>query len=123
MYVSDAPGNHDFDLLRRVVLPDGSVLRGKLPARPTRDCLFASPLHDGKTVLKVGELAAAACCMLATQALYGTAASCTVPGMQLHADCRGWAQVALIYGSCIAYSHIESSHYNLPSCQTGPATV
>jgi hypothetical protein len=36
IYVSDKPGQHDFDLLRELVLPDGSVLRGKLPGRPTR---------------------------------------------------------------------------------------
>ena len=53
VYVSDAPGSHDFELLRRVVLPDGGVLRSRLPARPSRDCLFSSPLHDGRTVLKV----------------------------------------------------------------------
>ena len=36
IYVSDKPGQHDFELLRELVLPDGSVLRGKLPGRPTR---------------------------------------------------------------------------------------
>lgn len=44
---SDKPGNHNFDLLRKLVLPDGSVLRAKLPGRPTRDCLFADPARDG----------------------------------------------------------------------------
>ncbi|KAM1240614.1 hypothetical protein ACFX2I_046153 [Malus domestica] len=43
---SDKPGNHNFDLLRKLVLPDGSVLRAKLPGRPTRDCLFADPARD-----------------------------------------------------------------------------
>uniref|UniRef100_A0A453RHR5 Uncharacterized protein n=1 Tax=Aegilops tauschii subsp. strangulata TaxID=200361 RepID=A0A453RHR5_AEGTS len=41
IYVSDKPGNHDFDLLRKLVLPDGSILRAKLPGRPTGDCLFS----------------------------------------------------------------------------------
>ncbi|MCI10928.1 putative galactinol-sucrose galactosyltransferase 2-like, partial [Trifolium medium] len=31
IYVSDKPGNHNFDLLKKLVLPDGSVLRAKLP--------------------------------------------------------------------------------------------
>ena len=53
-YVSDRPGQHDFAMLRRMVLPDGSVLRCQLPGRPTADCLFADVSHDGKTVLKVG---------------------------------------------------------------------
>lgn len=53
VYVSDAPGNHGFELLRQLVFPDGSVLRARLPGRPTRDCLFADVLRDGQTVLKI----------------------------------------------------------------------
>ena len=45
---SDKPGQHDFNLLRKLVLPDGSILRAKLPGRPTRDCLFSDPARDGK---------------------------------------------------------------------------
>jgi hypothetical protein len=37
IYVSDKPGNHNFDLLMKLVLPDGSVLRAQLPGRPTHD--------------------------------------------------------------------------------------
>lgn len=54
VYVSDKPGHHDFDLLKRLVLPGGSVLRAKLPARPTKDILFKDVLKDNKTLLKVG---------------------------------------------------------------------
>lgn len=53
IYVSDKPGNHDFDLLKELVLPDGSVIRAQLPGRPTRDCLFRNVLKDSKTLLKV----------------------------------------------------------------------
>ncbi|KAI5318434.1 hypothetical protein L3X38_038142 [Prunus dulcis] len=53
IYVSDKPGNHNFDLLRKLVLPDGSVLRAQLPGRPTRDCLFADPARDGTSLLKI----------------------------------------------------------------------
>ncbi len=53
MYVSDKPGQHDFALLRRLVLPDGGVLRAALPGRPTRDCLFCDVLRDKRTLLKV----------------------------------------------------------------------
>ena len=42
VYVSDKPDGHNFDVLRRLVLPDGSVLRASGVGRPTRDCLF----HD-----------------------------------------------------------------------------
>lgn len=44
---SDKPGEHDFEVLKKLVLPDGSVLRAQLPGRPTRDCLFADPARDG----------------------------------------------------------------------------
>lgn len=54
VYVSDRPGQHDFSLLRKLVLPDGSVLRALLPGRPTRDCLFSDVMRDKKTLLKVG---------------------------------------------------------------------
>lgn len=53
IYVSDAPGKHNFDLLRKLVLPDGSVLRPRLPGRPTRDCLFNDPARDGVSLLKI----------------------------------------------------------------------
>ncbi|KAK8459135.1 hypothetical protein SEVIR_2G084500v4 [Setaria viridis] len=53
IYVSDKPGNHNFGVLRKLVLPDGSVLRARLPGRPTRDCLFSDPARDGASILKV----------------------------------------------------------------------
>ncbi|KAL3643293.1 flavodoxin-like fold protein [Castilleja foliolosa] len=56
IYVSDKPGQHDFNLLKKLVLPDGSILRAKLPGRPTRDCLFSDPARDGKTLLKIWNL-------------------------------------------------------------------
>ncbi|KAK4491878.1 hypothetical protein RD792_002658 [Penstemon davidsonii] len=56
IYVSDKPGKHDFDLLKRLVLPDGSVLRAKYPGRPSRDCLFNDPVMDGKSLLKIWNL-------------------------------------------------------------------
>ena len=53
MYVSDKPGQHDFGILKQLVLSDGSVLRGLLPGRPTLDCLFLDPLRDNQSLLKV----------------------------------------------------------------------
>jgi raffinose synthase len=53
VYVSDRPGHHDFDLLKRLVLPDGGVLRCLLPGRPTSDCLYTDVSKDGKTALKI----------------------------------------------------------------------
>lgn len=53
IYVSDAPGKHNFDLLKKVVLPDGSVIRARFPGRPTKDCLFSDPTRDGSSLLKI----------------------------------------------------------------------
>ncbi|XP_064961648.1 probable galactinol--sucrose galactosyltransferase 2 [Musa acuminata AAA Group] len=53
VYISDKPNQHDFELLKKLVLPDGSILRAKYPGRPTRDCLFDDPVMDGKSLLKI----------------------------------------------------------------------
>ena len=45
---SDKPGVHNFSVLKKLVLPDGSILRAKYAGRPTRDCLFNDPVMDGK---------------------------------------------------------------------------
>jgi raffinose synthase len=63
VYVSDRPGRHDFALLRRLVLPDGAVLRARLPGRPTADCLFADVSRDGATALKVWTMNAVSGCV------------------------------------------------------------
>jgi raffinose synthase len=47
IYVSDKPGNHNLELLRKLVLPSGSGLRVRLPGRPTRECLFSDQARDG----------------------------------------------------------------------------
>ena len=46
VYVSDTPDAHDFALLRKLVLSDGTVLRADNIGRPTRDCLFANVTRD-----------------------------------------------------------------------------
>ncbi|KAK6160967.1 hypothetical protein DH2020_004348 [Rehmannia glutinosa] len=56
VYVSDKVGRHNFDLLRKLVLPDGTILRCQHYALPTRDCLFENPLFDGTTLLKLWNL-------------------------------------------------------------------
>lgn len=53
VYVSDVPGEHDTDLLKKLVLPDGSVLRASKPGRPTRDTLFTDVGQDRQTALKI----------------------------------------------------------------------
>uniref|UniRef100_J3LYY4 galactinol--sucrose galactosyltransferase n=1 Tax=Oryza brachyantha TaxID=4533 RepID=J3LYY4_ORYBR len=56
VYVSDKPGVHDFSILKKLVLPDGLILRAKYAGRPTRDCLFNDPVMDGKSLLKIWNL-------------------------------------------------------------------
>jgi len=53
VYVSDRVGSHDFDLIKKLVFPDGTVPRCIYFPLPTRDCLFRNPLFDQKTVLKI----------------------------------------------------------------------
>ena len=52
VYVSDTPVEHDFTVLRQLVLSDGTVLRADDVGRPTRDCLFADATRD-PVLLKV----------------------------------------------------------------------
>ncbi|KAL3526082.1 hypothetical protein ACH5RR_014454 [Cinchona calisaya] len=56
IYVSDSVGKHNFELLKSLVLPDGTILRCQYYALPARDCLFEDPLHNGKTMLKIWNL-------------------------------------------------------------------
>ncbi|TXG50815.1 hypothetical protein EZV62_023339 [Acer yangbiense] len=56
VYVSDKPGVHDFKILKKLVLSDGSILRARYAGRPTRDCLFKDPVMDGKSLLKIWNL-------------------------------------------------------------------
>ncbi|EXB28565.1 hypothetical protein L484_009724 [Morus notabilis] len=53
VYVSDSVGGHDFDLLKKLVYPDGTIPKCHHFALPTRDCLFKNPLFDKQTVLKI----------------------------------------------------------------------
>jgi len=46
VYVSDKPGAHDFELLRKLVCSDGTVLRCDGPAVPTADTLCTDPTLD-----------------------------------------------------------------------------
>jgi raffinose synthase len=52
VYVSDTPDAHDFELLSKLVLSDGSVLRAERPGRPTLDSLFSDVTRE-PVLLKV----------------------------------------------------------------------
>jgi raffinose synthase len=51
IYVSDRPGHHNVELLRKLVLADGTIARCSKVAMPTLDCLFADPQHDRRRPL------------------------------------------------------------------------
>lgn len=46
VYVSDRPGEHDFELLGKLVCSDGSVLLADEPALPTLDSLLLDPSRE-----------------------------------------------------------------------------
>ncbi|MEW5310275.1 MAG: hypothetical protein WDW38_002088 [Sanguina aurantia] len=78
VYVSDKPGCHDVQLLRQLVLPDGSIYRAAGVGRPTLDCLFVDVLRDGVSLLKVWNV---------------NAVTLVVGVFNLQGDCQGAAAV------------------------------
>ncbi|KAA8518189.1 hypothetical protein F0562_015663 [Nyssa sinensis] len=98
IYVSDKPGNHNFELLKKLVLPDGSVLRAQLPGRPTRDCLFADPARDGTSLLKIWNVN-----------------KCT--GVVGVFNCQDWN------GESVVYAHRSGEVVRLPNGASLPVTL
>lgn len=52
VYVSDRPGEQDFELLQKLVLSDGRILRARGVGKPTRDCLYRDPTRES-VLLKI----------------------------------------------------------------------
>ncbi|MFQ3587621.1 MAG: Sip1-related alpha-galactosidase [Fimbriimonadaceae bacterium] len=48
VYVGDRPGCHDVEILRRLALPDGRVLRPDRAALPSRESLFVDAPNDAR---------------------------------------------------------------------------
>lgn len=138
IYVSDAPGSHNFELLRKMVLPDGSILRACLPGRPTRDCLFSDPARDGVSLLKIwnmnkytGVLGVYNCQGAAWSSTEkknvfhqtGTEAlSCAVKGKDVHliseaATDQSWN------GDCVVYQHGDGELVVLPYDAAMPVSL
>lgn len=46
VYISDKAEAHDFVLLRKLMLSDGTILRADHQAKPTPDCLFSDPTAE-----------------------------------------------------------------------------
>ncbi|KAK3009637.1 LOW QUALITY PROTEIN: hypothetical protein RJ639_015176 [Escallonia herrerae] len=137
IYVSDKPGQHDFKLLKKLVLPDGSILRAKLPGRPTRDCLFSDPARDGKSLLKIWNLndfngvvgvfncQGAGWCKVGKKNLIHNEKPDTITGIIRAKDVDylpkvvndGWS------GDAIIYSHLGGDLVYLPDSTSLPITL
>ncbi|MQM19667.1 hypothetical protein Taro_052676 [Colocasia esculenta] len=138
IYVSDAPGKHNFELLRKLVLPDGSILRARLPGRPTKDCLFTDPARDGVSLLKIwnmnkytGVLGVYNCQGAAWSSLEkrnvfhetgSDALTCSVKGSDVHlisdaATDRDWN------GDCALFRHGDSDILVLPRGAALPVSL
>ncbi|PIA48383.1 hypothetical protein AQUCO_01400771v1 [Aquilegia coerulea] len=137
IYVSDKPGNHNFELLKKLVLPDGSVLRAKLPGRPTRDCLFADPARDGISLLKVWNVnkcagmvgifncQGAGWCKVAKKTLIHDTAPGTLTGSVRATDVDLIDQIAgdNWNGEVIVYAYRSGDIIRLPKGATLPVTL
>ncbi|KAF9592750.1 hypothetical protein IFM89_017320 [Coptis chinensis] len=136
-FVSDKPGNHNFELLKKLVLPDGSVLRAKLPGRPTRDCLFADPARDGTSLLKVwntnrcsGVVGVFNCqgagwCKVAKKTLIHDTLPGTLTGSVRATDVDLMDQVAGAdwNGEVVVYAHRSGEVIRLPKGASLPITL
>ncbi|XP_048432381.1 probable galactinol--sucrose galactosyltransferase 2 [Pyrus x bretschneideri] len=137
IYVSEKPGNHNFDLLRKLVLPDGSVLRAKLPGRPTRDCLFADPARDRTSLLKIwnvknlsGVVGVFNCqgadwCKIEKKTRIHDYSPGTLSGSVRAADVEAIAQVAGAdwNGETVVYAHKSGDVLRLPKGASVPMTL
>ncbi|XP_027061639.1 probable galactinol--sucrose galactosyltransferase 1 [Coffea arabica] len=137
IYVSDKPGQHDFNLLRKLVLPDGSILRAKLPGRPTRDCLFSDPARDGKSLLKIWNLndlngvigvfncQGARWCRIGKRNLIHDERPDTITGTVRANDVDYLPRIAPDgwRGDAVVYSHIHGNLVYLPSNAALPITL
>ncbi|XP_041998997.1 probable galactinol--sucrose galactosyltransferase 2 isoform X1 [Salvia splendens] len=137
IYVSDKPGNHNFELLKKLVLPDGSVLRAQLPGRPTIDCLFVDPARDGTSLLKIwnankcsGVVGVFNCqgagwCKIEKKTRIHDASPGTLTGSVQATDVNGIAQLAGPdwNGDAIAYAHRSGELVRLPKGASLPVTL
>lgn len=139
IYVSDKPGNHNFELLRKLVLPDGSVLRAQLPGRPTRDCLFTDPARDAASLLKIWNLnkcggvvgvfncQGAGWCRVVKKTRIHDDAPGTLTGSVRAADVDAIAQVLTTSdvwdGEAVLYAHRARELVRLPPGAALPVTL
>lgn len=125
VYVSDKPGEHDFKILQRLVLPDGSVLRAKYPGRPSRDCLFIDPVMDRKSLFKIWNLNKCTGVVgifncqgswLGTKEQLGMSATSELSGQVSPADVEYFEEVSgkLWTGDCAVFSFKTGTVFRMP---------
>ncbi|KAB2604163.1 galactinol--sucrose galactosyltransferase 2 [Pyrus ussuriensis x Pyrus communis] len=132
------PGNHNFDLLRKLVLPDGSVLRAKLPGRPTLDCLLLIQQETGQGFLlkiwNVNNLSGlvgvfncqgAGWCKIEKKTRIHDYSPGTLSGFVRAADVDAIAQVsgADWNGETVVYAHKSGEVLRLPKGASVPVTL
>ncbi|XVF56127.1 hypothetical protein PTKIN_Ptkin06aG0092000 [Pterospermum kingtungense] len=137
IYVSDKPGNHNFELLKKLVLPDGSVLRALLPGRPTLDCLFVDRARDGISLLKIWNVnkcygvvgvfncQGAGWCKITKKTCIHDASPGTLTGSVCAKDVDSITQVAGPYwkGETVVYAHRSGDVLRLPKGASVPVTL
>ncbi|TKY53338.1 galactinol--sucrose galactosyltransferase 2 [Spatholobus suberectus] len=137
IYVSDKPGRHNFDFLKKLVLPDGSVLRAQLPGRPTVDSLFVDPARDGTSLLKIWNLnkccdvvgvfncQGAGWCKIQKKTRIHCASPGTLTGSVCASDVDLIAQVAGAdwHGDTIVYAYRSGEVIRLPEGASVPVTL
>ncbi|KAL0334294.1 UNVERIFIED_CONTAM: putative galactinol--sucrose galactosyltransferase 2 [Sesamum angustifolium] len=133
----DKPGNHNFELLKKLVLPDGSILRAKLPGRPTVDCLFVDPARDGTSLLKIWNVnkcsgvvgvfncQGAGWCKVAKKTRIHDASPGTLTGSVQATDVDTISQIAGPdwTGDAIVYAHRSREVVRLPKGVSLPVTL
>ncbi|KAH6819379.1 seed imbibition 2 [Perilla frutescens var. frutescens] len=137
IYVSDKPGNHNFELLKKLVLPDGSILRAQLPGRPTVDCLFVDPARDGTSLLKIWNVnkcsgvvgvfncQGAGWCKVSKKIRIHDASPGTLTGSVRASDVDTIAQIARPdwKGDTVAYAYKSGEVVRLPEGASLPVTL
>lgn len=117
VYVSDKPESHDFDILRKLVLSDGTLLRTLLPARPTRTSLFTNPTTDDVllTVFSVNEGSGV---IGAFNCRYIEGKNTLISGSVRAADVEG-----LVGEDFIAYRHSTGEMTRCQRCEALPVSL
>ncbi len=120
VYVSDKPGAHDFDLLKKLVLPDGTVLRADGPGVLSRDNLFADPTKENVPLKIINTLGGGAAGVLGVfNARYEEGQSVAVSGSLGPSDLR-WSHPD---GPFAVYQHQSGTLFTMTGSERREITL